>query len=292
MDASAAAGLELQLTLLHSSLTGGRLGTLTDPFPQAFEAVAGETVSTECRDFDALLSTVASLPPAAAVIDRHTQLTVQQREVVSWLEGLARVRPTAVDTDAMASATTPSHQFSVQDHRSVPRRERWAELAEMHGIAKVYHGSAVENFHSILNNGNYARFLGFRCPYCCYHCTFACVSERCWFLLINAQASKTTPERSGSELAPRLATGSTCQIRCSWLKILRQSSRHRVECGLERATAAKSAASPFVKWCCTLMCGAHVATRARPLRIKVDGVKTRLCLKSTGLLRMRSMCAW
>ncbi len=152
-NASTAAGLELQLTLLHSSLTGGRLGTLTDPFPQAFEAVAEAAASTERRDFDALLSTVASLPPAAEVIDRRTQLTVQQRQIVSWLEGLVRVRPMPVDIDFRASGTVPSHQFSVQDQRSAPRRERWAELAEKHGVAKVYHGSAVENFHSILNNG-------------------------------------------------------------------------------------------------------------------------------------------
>lgn len=154
MDAEAsAAGLELQLTLLHSSLTGGRLGTLTDPFPEAFEAGPDEATSAERRDFDALLSTVASLPPAAAVIERRNQLTAQQRQVVSWLESLVKVRPTLVDIDPRASATMPSHQFVVQDHRSTPRRERWAALAGQHGVAKVFHGSAVENFHSILNNG-------------------------------------------------------------------------------------------------------------------------------------------
>lgn len=291
MDASSAAGLELQLTLLHSSLTGGRLGTLTDPFPQAFEAVKGETVSTERRDYEALLSTVASLPPAAALHDRRTQLSAQQRQLVSWLESLARVRPTSVDIDTRASATIPSHQFVVQDHRSGPRRERWAELAEKHGVAKVYHGSAVENFHSILNNGNYARFLGL----CCQNVVSADCAPHLnadgSYSFMRVQASKTTLARSGSELVPHLAVEFTCQTRYSWPKILRQSNRHQGECGQERATVARSAALPCAKCCCTLMCGAQVSTLARPLRSKADGAETRLCLKSTGLSRTRSMCA-
>lgn len=262
MEASAA-GLELQLTLLHSSLTGGRLGTLTDPFPQAFEAGPDEATSTERRDFDALLSTVASLPPAAAVVERRNQLTEQQRQVVSWLQSLVKVRPTPVDVDPRASAIRPSHQFVVQDHRSISRQERWAALAEQHGVAKVYHGSAVENFHSIINNGkpvdairrDESAAYSARVSFCA-----ACLAHA--FAL---QASRITPARSGSELVPRLATGFICQTRCNWLRLSPRSSQRRGVCGPELVSVVKSAVLLCVKCCCTLMCGGRVSTCARPI---------------------------
>jgi hypothetical protein len=159
-----AGGLELQLALLHSSLTGGRYASLTEPFPEAFEAAPDDpsgAAGTERRDFDALRSTVASLPPAAAVLEQRSQLTAQQRQVVDWLDGLAELRPVGLEAahtaqpgaSPVAGTNAASHQFSVRDQRSAPRRERWGALAQEHGVERVYHGSAVENFHSILNNG-------------------------------------------------------------------------------------------------------------------------------------------
>ena len=181
-------GLELQLTLLHAALSGGRCATLTEPFPPTFDADSGDSRAgvdeddahilgadwgrtgggLGGRDYDALRSTVASLPPLAALTDPAGEgrrgLGGQQRQLLEWLEvTLSKVRPVALErsildlTDSSAGAAAamaaPSHQFSVRATLDAPRQQRWDAAASEHGTRVVYHGSAVENFHSIINNG-------------------------------------------------------------------------------------------------------------------------------------------
>lgn len=144
-DGSGSGGLELQLTLLHAALSGGRCATLTEPFPPAFEpGGAGAAGADEGRDYDALRSTVASLPPLAALVGaagaQTRGLGGQQGQLLQWLQvTLAEIRPVALERVYLTDSTTgaaaaaamavPSHQFSVRATVDALRQQRWDTLA-------------------------------------------------------------------------------------------------------------------------------------------------------------------
>ena len=168
--------LELQLTLLSSALHGDRPARLVDPFPPAFLDDDGEP------DHAALKACIAALPPLAALTEPRdaSLISAEGTKLREWRDGLPyRALPLPIQTHAGAVGARqlrerpPSHQFAIRvELRRLPpgdpkataslaRSTRWERLMREHGTAKdaqgltvrLYHGSAMENFHSILQHG-------------------------------------------------------------------------------------------------------------------------------------------
>ena len=57
---------------------------------------------------------------------------------------------------ASYSSTTPDFIFEVEYSETSTLNAKFDELSQIHDVWYAYHGSRVDNFHSILNNGLHA----------------------------------------------------------------------------------------------------------------------------------------
>lgn len=57
---------------------------------------------------------------------------------------------------ASYSSTTPDFIFEVEYSETSTLNAKFDELSQNHDVWYAYHGSRVDNFHSILNNGLHA----------------------------------------------------------------------------------------------------------------------------------------
>eukprot|EP00035_Acanthoeca_spectabilis_P038468 m.53281 g.53281 ORF g.53281 m.53281 type:complete len:328 (-) comp9148_c0_seq4:22-1005(-) len=88
--------------------------------------------------------------------------------MLGWLAGRCPLRLTTLSPElyntiqAKSGAATyslkPDYVFGVEQQEEDARSQRFDALAQEHGVITCYHGTALENFHSILMNGFLSHF--------------------------------------------------------------------------------------------------------------------------------------
>jgi len=146
---------QLLFSLLHASLSSSRRLSLCRPFPckQPHEV----TPQDVCRLRDGLRAL-----PSFEII-RAASIAPESRQVLEWcatsqarglsLLSYAQFRTLHPDVPEMPSDDTPS--FVVAINREDSHTDR---MIAQHGSTFAFHGSPLENFHSILHNGLSVRF--------------------------------------------------------------------------------------------------------------------------------------
>ena len=104
----------------------------------------------------------------AEVVARRVAMGEDALMLLGWLAKrcpleLSSLPPTAYNdiqrkTGAATYDVRPDHVFAVQEREPDARSRAFDALAAQHGTITCYHGTALENFHSILMNGFLSHF--------------------------------------------------------------------------------------------------------------------------------------
>ena len=88
---------------------------------------------------------------------------------------------------ASYSSATPDFIFEVEYSDTNTLNAKFNELSQIHDVWYAYHGSRVDNFHSILNNGLHAHLNKVSLTNLLADCLFVCLTDAfflCdWFFL-------------------------------------------------------------------------------------------------------------
>uniref|UniRef100_A0A6B2LAY4 Poly [ADP-ribose] polymerase n=1 Tax=Arcella intermedia TaxID=1963864 RepID=A0A6B2LAY4_9EUKA len=150
------------LSLFSTSLFSLRPSTLCDPFPIAF-------IKDDQKDYRSLQTFAEALPDVEHLSKPNSlaNLPSQMLSMVGWVVdsvctdgfsfkkiSLEQYKNETAGVDSKQSKfSDPNHIFKVEYEEDHPSLEQWKEQKEKHGVTLGFHGSAFENFHSILRNG-------------------------------------------------------------------------------------------------------------------------------------------
>jgi len=166
---------DILFSVFYSAVRSYRRDTLVRPFPDHFK-VEGSTEGGAAEDphnFERLMEAAEALPPMASLMaptdGAHTTVLDGDALVtVGWLISRCPLRlntlspamyePIQAKSGAATYKLPPDHIFGVEHREPSPRSRRFDELAKDHGVITCYHGTALENFHSILMNGFLSHF--------------------------------------------------------------------------------------------------------------------------------------
>eukprot|EP00729_Bicosta_minor_P013053 gene13053-27902_t len=179
------AAADFLISIFMAALNSYRSTTLVKPFPKRFRrdpppGVAEREGSDEFNDFDRLRACAAAIPPVDQIIKSNASENDGSRpssaitppldeECSSLLRWVIQNRKFRVVTHAttmydkiQASTGTSSYPIKPdlimeivhsEDTLPEPARRRFLNLEEEHGSMIAYHGTPLENLHSILRSG-------------------------------------------------------------------------------------------------------------------------------------------
>lgn len=149
---------DLVFSVFASALKSYRCDTLVRPFPNYFRSEGAVE-----PDFGRLRDCMASVPSVTELTTATTVLDKDATALLGWLlqqpnlrfNSCPKEKYDAIQRESGKSSykIAPDHIFEFQPAPGSKREADFAELGERHGSMLAYHGSALENFHSILMNG-------------------------------------------------------------------------------------------------------------------------------------------
>ncbi|KAL7295219.1 mono [ADP-ribose] polymerase PARP16 [Trichogramma pretiosum] len=153
---------DLKWSLFVAACHTYRFDTCLRPFPPMY-------IKNETKDIDALRKAVEFVPPMTVVIQQLKQPNIYKNkgptiELLYWvLVKLKDLHIRSINKDCYESvlkrvgsqlpAAEPNLIFQVASARQSTSEEKWRELATGHSTFYAYHGSRLENFHSIIHYG-------------------------------------------------------------------------------------------------------------------------------------------
>ncbi|XP_011494163.1 PREDICTED: mono [ADP-ribose] polymerase PARP16 [Ceratosolen solmsi marchali] len=139
-----------------------RLDTCLKPFPPMY-------IKNEIKDIDGLRKAIEYIPPLSIVAQELKEPNVYDTkgssiELLFWvLVKLRDMRIKTVNKDCHESVlkrvnseltvAAPNLIFQVASSKLISAEQRWRQLAKGHNTFYAYHGSRLENFHSIIHYG-------------------------------------------------------------------------------------------------------------------------------------------
>lgn len=159
------AACDFQLSLFVAAFQSYRHDTVLRPFPPMFTAAAAaaaRAAATEGeKDYKALENVVSKLPSLAHVAKEGSALTNQQSEFLHWVLDsknftLKRLEKSSMSTiksltEQCVSVPEPNYIFEVV--HSEQADEKFVEIQQGRKLMYGYHGTRIDNFHSILHHG-------------------------------------------------------------------------------------------------------------------------------------------
>ncbi|XP_019855808.1 PREDICTED: mono [ADP-ribose] polymerase PARP16-like [Amphimedon queenslandica] len=149
------AGCDCLLSLFWSALSSYRHDTVLRPYPNQFILSNGD------KDIDGLRSVFKTLPGLNEVVQ---QLDSLDDRVITLLYDIICTKGFRLSFKPGDKFSLIESQTSVPAHKVQPycffelqysseREEKWQRTASEYGTFLAYHGSRMENFHSIAHNG-------------------------------------------------------------------------------------------------------------------------------------------
>ncbi|XP_076644296.1 protein mono-ADP-ribosyltransferase PARP16-like isoform X2 [Halictus rubicundus] len=155
-------GADLKWSLFVAACNTYRYDTCLKPFPPMY-------IKNECKDIDALRKVIELVPPLTVILKALQEPEVYQKfgtniELLYWVlirlgdhyiksinkdcyEAILRKVPSEI------SVAAPNLIFQVVKARQSTSEEKWKSIAQDCRTFYAYHGSRLENFHSIIHYG-------------------------------------------------------------------------------------------------------------------------------------------
>lgn len=149
---------DLVLSVFSSALASYRCDTLIRPFPNHFRNNDDEKEP----DFQWLRECMSRVPPVADIIKPDTRLDKDVIVLLGWLlqQPNLHFKTCKIEKYEEIEGQSGPSSYSIRPDfifEHVPtenkRQSDFQDLGQKHGVLTAYHGSALENFHSILMNG-------------------------------------------------------------------------------------------------------------------------------------------
>ncbi|XP_078039029.1 protein mono-ADP-ribosyltransferase PARP16-like isoform X2 [Augochlora pura] len=139
-----------------------RYDTCLKPFPPMY-------IKNECKDIEALRRAVELIPPLTVILEKLQDPNVYERystaiDLLYWV--LIRLRDPTIKTisknsyesilrkvPSELSVAAPNLIFHVASAKQSASEEKWKTIAQGCRTFYAYHGSRLENFHSIIHYG-------------------------------------------------------------------------------------------------------------------------------------------
>lgn len=150
---------DLQISLFMSALQNYRHHSLLRPFPSGYLSESGE------KNIDALRDVANMIPGVIELGKGEQHISSDVWKLIDWITDLRNMEvkqsPTASKFDEITNMTENSHSFHTPSHifelkYNEMSNTKFQEVCQDMDILYGYHGSRVENFHSILHNGLHA----------------------------------------------------------------------------------------------------------------------------------------
>ncbi|CAK9811737.1 G2/mitotic-specific cyclin-B [Anthophora plagiata] len=153
---------DLKWSLFVAACNTYRYDTCLKPFPPMY-------IKKECKDIEALRRATEVIPPLAVISKALSEPDVYERygtaiNLLHWV--LVRLRDPYLKSikkecydsilrkvPSEMSVVAPNLIFQVASTKQSTSEDRWKTLAQGHTTFYAYHGSRLENFHSIIHYG-------------------------------------------------------------------------------------------------------------------------------------------
>ncbi|XP_076249321.1 protein mono-ADP-ribosyltransferase PARP16-like [Calliopsis andreniformis] len=153
---------DLKWSLFIAACYTYRYDTCLKPFPPMY-------VKNECKDIEALRRVIELIPPLAIILKALQEPDVYEKygkaiDLLYWV--LIRLRDPYIKSinkenyetilrkvPSEISVAAPNLIFQVASAKQSTSEDRWKTIAQGHTTLYAYHGSRLENFHSIIHYG-------------------------------------------------------------------------------------------------------------------------------------------
>ncbi|XP_051176079.1 protein mono-ADP-ribosyltransferase PARP16 [Leptopilina boulardi] len=153
---------DLKWSLFIAASHTYRYDTCLKPFPPMY-------IRKECKDIDALRKTLETIPPLSIIYHELNEPNVYENygpaiDLLYWL--LVKLRDPHMKSVSKESFETvlkkvpsemqvapPNLIFQIASMKHSTSEEKWQTAARGHATFYAYHGSRLDNFHSILHYG-------------------------------------------------------------------------------------------------------------------------------------------
>ena len=153
---------DLKWSLFVAACNTYRYDTCLKPFPPMY-------IKNECKDIEALRKAIELIPPLAVIVKALPETDVYERygkaiDLLYWV--LIRLRDPYIKSlnkesfdsvlrkvPSEISAAVPNLIFQVANAKQSCSEDRWKGIAQGRSTFYAYHGSRLENFHSIIHYG-------------------------------------------------------------------------------------------------------------------------------------------
>ena len=153
---------DLKWSLFVAACNTYRYDTCLKPFPPMY-------IKNECKDIEALRKAIELIPPLAVIVKALPDTDVYERygkaiDLLHWV--LIRLRDPYIKSlnkesfdsvlrkvPSEISAAVPNLIFQVANAKQSCSEDRWKSIAQGRSTFYAYHGSRLENFHSIIHYG-------------------------------------------------------------------------------------------------------------------------------------------
>jgi len=152
-------GTDFVISMFTAAVLSYRRDTLIRPFPNHFI----NPNDIEPNDFPRLMKCLEQLPSVADCLRDICRLENDAVILLGWLlrqpglqfksRGKDFYHKIQEITGKSTYKVAPDYIFEFKAQRDTAKERQFELLKEQHGVITAYHGSALENFHSILTNG-------------------------------------------------------------------------------------------------------------------------------------------
>uniref|UniRef100_G3TE61 Poly [ADP-ribose] polymerase n=2 Tax=Loxodonta africana TaxID=9785 RepID=G3TE61_LOXAF len=146
---------DLRCSLFASALQSYKRDSVLRPFPASY-------ARHDCKDFEALLADASTLPNLKELLQSSGDKDKRAQDLVSWIlsskvltihsAGKAEFEKIQKLTGA-SHTPVPTPDFLFEIEYSDPANAKFYETKGERDLIYAFHGSRLENFHSIIHNG-------------------------------------------------------------------------------------------------------------------------------------------
>lgn len=151
---------EMQWSLFMSALESYRHDSILRPFPSAYVEDGGN------KNFQRLVQVCREVPSFGKILKGKQIISQEAWDILDWaldrtfaMKSVDKSKFSEIEEktgQASYSSITPDFIFEVEYSETNTLNAKFNELSQIHDVWYAYHGSRVDNFHSILNNGLHA----------------------------------------------------------------------------------------------------------------------------------------
>ncbi|XP_072202091.1 protein mono-ADP-ribosyltransferase PARP16 [Excalfactoria chinensis] len=150
-------GAELRCSLFAAALRSYRRDSALRPFPSRYGGA-----DSACKDFEALLADTEALPSLEEVLRAVPSAEKRTWDLFSWILSAKTFTIQSIrkqeyekiqELTGMSGAAVPAPDFLFEVTYCDQMNAKFAETRGEQDLIYAFHGSRLENFHSILHNG-------------------------------------------------------------------------------------------------------------------------------------------